>query len=121
MALRLSEKGYRVAVARSGQALRRRNFAAELLGRATFPVGAPARVPGGTACPFPARRRGIGGRGRGRGSLNYANTLYEPLPAFYEDPQWAGIADWRSELAPYYDASQAGARGSGQPVTYACR
>ena len=42
----------------------------------------------------------------GGGSLNYANTLYEPLPAFYDDPQWAGIADWRSELAPYYEQAK---------------
>jgi cholesterol oxidase len=42
------------------------------------------------------------GQGVGGGSLNYANTLYEPLAPFYEDSQWAHITDWRSELAPYY-------------------
>lgn len=42
-------------------------------------------------------RAGVGG-----GSLNYANTLYEPLAPFYEDPQWAHITDWRDELAPHY-------------------
>ncbi|HXR21478.1 MAG TPA: GMC family oxidoreductase, partial [Acidimicrobiales bacterium] len=48
----------------------------------------------------------LAGAGVGGGSLNYANTLYEPLPAFYDDPQWAGIADWRSELAPYYEQAK---------------
>jgi cholesterol oxidase len=38
----------------------------------------------------------------GGGSLNYANTLYEPLQPFYDDPQWAHITDWRDELAPHY-------------------
>lgn len=38
----------------------------------------------------------------GGGSLVYANTLYQPDDAFYDDPQWAGITDWRMELAPYF-------------------
>jgi cholesterol oxidase len=42
----------------------------------------------------------------GGGSLNYANTLYEPLPAFYDDPQWAGTADWKTLLRPYYDQAK---------------
>src|SRR5690606_40385662 len=48
-------------------------------------------------------RRGAGllvlsGAGVGGGSLVYANTLYEPLPDFYDDPQWRDITDWRAEL-----------------------
>ena len=38
----------------------------------------------------------------GGGSLVYANTLYEPLDEFYNDPQWADITDWKSELAPHF-------------------
>ena len=46
----------------------------------------------------------LAGAGVGGGSLNYANTLYRPTSdAFYRDPQWAGITDWRAELAPFYD------------------
>ncbi len=44
----------------------------------------------------------LSGAGVGGGSLVYANTLYEPLDQFYADRQWAGITDWRAELAPYY-------------------
>ena len=44
----------------------------------------------------------LAGAGVGGGSLNYANTLYEPLPAFYDDPQWPASTDWRAELAPYF-------------------
>src|SRR5206468_3384598 len=44
----------------------------------------------------------LAGAGVGGGSLNYANTLYEPPEPFFTDPQWAAITDWRSELAPYY-------------------
>jgi cholesterol oxidase len=43
----------------------------------------------------------LAGAGVGGGSLVYANTLYPPDDAFYDDPQWRGVADWRTELAPY--------------------
>jgi cholesterol oxidase len=36
----------------------------------------------------------------------YANTLYEPFPAFFRDPTWSHITDWRDELAPYYDQAK---------------
>ena len=48
----------------------------------------------------------VAGAGVGGGSLVYANTLYEPLPPFYNDPQWAHITDWKDELAPYYDQAK---------------
>jgi cholesterol oxidase len=48
----------------------------------------------------------LAGAGVGGGSLVYANTLYEPKDAFYQDRQWAHITDWRAELAPYYDQAK---------------
>jgi cholesterol oxidase len=36
----------------------------------------------------------------------YANTLYEPPDPFYDDPSWSGIADWKAELAPYFDQAK---------------
>jgi cholesterol oxidase len=48
----------------------------------------------------------LSGAGVGGGSLVYANTLYEPHDAFYADPQWAGITDWKTELAPYYGVAK---------------
>lgn len=44
----------------------------------------------------------MAGAGVGGGSLNYANTLYLPPQAFFDDPQWAHVTDWAAELAPYY-------------------
>ncbi len=48
----------------------------------------------------------LAGAGVGGGSLNYANTLYTPAQAFYDDPQWSHITDWRAELAPFYDQAE---------------
>src|SRR5690606_29424384 len=48
----------------------------------------------------------LAGAGVGGGSLVYANTLYEPLDAFYRDPSWSHITDWKAELAPYYDQAK---------------
>lgn len=47
----------------------------------------------------------------GGGSLVYANTLYQPDDAFYDDPQWAGITDWRMEL-PRTSCSRRGCSAS---------
>ena len=44
----------------------------------------------------------LAGAGVGGGSLVFANTLYEPDDAFYDDPQWRDVADWRAELAPWF-------------------
>jgi cholesterol oxidase len=48
----------------------------------------------------------LSGAGVGGGSLVYANVLHEPLDAFFSDPQWAGITDWRRELAPCYETAR---------------
>ena len=48
----------------------------------------------------------VSGCGVGGGSLGYANTLYVPPSKFFEDPQWADLDDWESELAPHYAEAQ---------------
>jgi cholesterol oxidase len=105
-ALRLSEKGYRVAVLEAG-----RRFDAANLPRNSWDLRRFLWAPalgclGIQRVHFLRDVIVLAGAGVGGGSLNYANTLYEPLPAFYDDPQWAGIADWRSELAPYYEQAR---------------
>jgi cholesterol oxidase len=113
-ALRLAEKGYSVAVLEAGRRFaddefpetswRTRRFLwAPKLGcygiqRITMLRSAKGEPGAGVLV--------LSGAGVGGGSLVYANTLYEPLPAFYEDPQWRGITDWRDELAPYYDQAK---------------
>jgi cholesterol oxidase len=36
----------------------------------------------------------------------YANTLYRAPSRFFKDPQWADLADWETELRPFYDTAE---------------
>jgi cholesterol oxidase len=105
-ALRLIEKGYRVGVLEAG-----RRFTSDTLPRTSWDVRnflwAPVLGCYGMQRIHLLRDVVIlAGAGVGGGSLNYANTLYEPLAPFYNDPQWAHITDWRAELAPFYQQAK---------------
>lgn len=105
-ALRLAEKGYRVAVLECG-----RRFADEDFAKSTWEAAKYYWMP-------KLRLRGIfrltlfkdviiaSGCGVGGGSLGYANTLYRARPAFYTDPQIADLADWERELWPHYEEAE---------------
>lgn len=105
-ALRLAEKGYRVAVLECGKRFSDKDFP-----KSTWDI---RRY-------FWAPRMGlrgifrlttfkdvsvVSGSGVGGGSLGYANTLYVPPSKFFKDPQWGDLADWESELAPHYAEAQ---------------
>jgi cholesterol oxidase len=106
-ALRLAEKGYRVCVIEAGSRLApsdfprsawdlRRYFYAPKLGcRGLFRMTLFKDA-------FITSGAGVGG-----GSLVYAMTLYKPHDdAFFNDPQWADLADWYEELAPHYRTAE---------------
>jgi cholesterol oxidase len=102
-ALRLAEKGYRVAVLEAGRRFADDEFAETSWNLRTY-LWAPALgCYGVQRIHLLSDVLVLAGAGVGGGSLNYANTLYRPLSDFYTDSQWAGITDWESELAPYYD------------------
>ncbi|MET9213552.1 MULTISPECIES: GMC family oxidoreductase [unclassified Nocardia] len=101
-ALRLVEKGYRVAVLEAG-----RRFADAELPKTSWHVRDYLWAPK-LGC-YGIQRINLlrdvliaGGAGVGGGSLNYANTLYVPPETFFRDPQWRDITDWQAELTPYY-------------------
>ena len=105
-ALRLTEKGYRVGVIEAGARFEDEDLPSTSwdLRRYLFRPEAGCygiqRVDALRDCLI------VSGAGVGGGSLVYANTLYEPLAPFYDDPQWRHITDWRSELAPFYDQAK---------------
>lgn len=105
-ALRLAEKGWRVAVLEAGRRIDDEDFAASTWQLSRF-FWAPAL---GWTGPsrisifkdvFVASGVGVGG-----GSLVYANTLYRAQPAFFEHPQWRGLDDWARVLPPHYDTAE---------------
>jgi cholesterol oxidase len=105
-ALRLAEKGYSVGVLECGRRFAdnefprstadlRRYFWNPRLGmRGIFRLTTFKDVSVVSGC-------GVGG-----GSLGFANTLYVPPKAFFEDPQWAPMQDWETALAPHYAEAQ---------------
>ena len=102
-ALRLTEKGYKVAVLEAG-----RRFADKDFPKTSWRINKFLFLP-------KLGLRGIqrihvlpdvlvlAGAGVGGGSLVYANTLYTPPDTYFADQQWAHITDWKTELSPWYD------------------
>jgi cholesterol oxidase len=105
-ALRLSEKGYKVAVIEQGDwvtaadieeadhSVRRLNWlpALGLSGYFTQHYYRHVTIVGGAA---------VGG-----GSIVYAAVLLKPKDEFYADPAWSNLGiDWKAELAPHYESA----------------
>ncbi|MDI2125862.1 GMC oxidoreductase [Yinghuangia seranimata] len=101
-ALRLTEKGYRVGVLEAG-----RRYSDGELPKTSWDLRKYLWAP--KLGMFGIQRIHVlkdvvvlAGAGVGGGSLNYANTLYEPPAPFFRDPQWGHITDWQAELSPFY-------------------
>ena len=101
-ALRLAEKGYRVAVIEVGSRFEDKDFAKTAWNLRRYfwmpNIGLRGIM---RMTPFKDVLV-VSGSGVGGGSLGYANTLYRPRPSFYTDKQWDGLADWEKELGPHY-------------------
>ena len=105
-ALRLTEKGYRVGVLEAGARFEDGDFPKTSFDAKRWLFAPAAGMYGIQRIDMVKDCLILAGAGVGGGSLVYANTLYEPLDAFYRDPSWARITDWKSELAPYYDQAK---------------
>lgn len=102
-ALRLSEKGYRVAVLEQG-----RRFTPADIEKSNAALRDLFWMPalgwkGLFTQRFFQHVNIVGGVGVGGGSLVYAAVLLEPKQAFYADPAWSELGiDWQAELRPHY-------------------
>ncbi|MEX0619968.1 MAG: GMC family oxidoreductase [Solirubrobacterales bacterium] len=101
-ALRLAEKGYRVAVIESGRRFSDEDFAKTAWNMRRYFWMPNIGLRGILRMTQFKDVLVVSGAGVGGGSLGYANTLYRPRPAFYKDPQWGELADWEVELGPHY-------------------
>jgi cholesterol oxidase len=105
-ALRLVEKGYRVAVLEQGS-----DFSAGDFAKTTWDLRKWLWLPrlgmrGIMQLRFFRDVTVLAGSGVGGGSLGYACTLPTPKASFFQASSWAMLADWQSELAPHYDTAR---------------
>lgn len=105
-ALRLAEKGYRVAVIERG-----RRFAADDYATTNWQLHKwlwnPALFCTGIQeLTFLREAMILSGAGVGGGSLVYCAVLLEPPATFYQDPQWADMKDWQTTLQPFYQLAR---------------
>jgi cholesterol oxidase len=105
-ALRLSEKGYRVGVLECGRRFADHEFPKSTSDYKRYFWRPKIGWKGIFRLTTFKDVSVVSGCGVGGGSLGYANTLYVPPKPFFEDEQWAGIADWETELAPHYEEAQ---------------
>jgi cholesterol oxidase len=105
-ALRLAERGYRVAVLECGRRFEDHDFADTTWQARRYYWMPKLGMKGILRMTMFKDLFIVSGCGVGGGSLGYANTLYRGRPAFYADPQWADLADWEAELRPAYDEAE---------------
>ena len=105
-ALRLAEKGYRVAVLEAGRRYRDEDYAKSTWDLKRF-LWAPFFGLRGIFRLTPFNDVFIAsGAAVGGGSVVYANTLYRASPEFFTNPQWRDLGDWAGTLKPHYDTAE---------------
>ena len=105
-ALRLREKGYSVAVLEAGRRFEDKDFPKTSWRLRKFLFAPALGCYGIQRIHVLPDVLVLAGAGVGGGSLVYANTLYQPGDAYFNDPQWSSITDWKSELEPWYDQAR---------------
>jgi cholesterol oxidase len=105
-ALRLAQKGYKVAIIETGRRFTDDDFAATTWEAAKYYWFPKLGMKGVFRLTLFKDILIASGSGVGGGSLGYANTLYRARPRFYNDPQIKDLADWEAELAPHYDEAE---------------
>jgi cholesterol oxidase len=102
-ALRLTEKGYKVAVLEAGRRFSDKDFPKTSWRLSRFLYLPRLGLRGIQRIHVLPDVLVLAGAGVGGGSLVYANTLYKPPASYFEDKQWKHITDWDAELTPWYD------------------
>ncbi|MFF9283716.1 GMC family oxidoreductase N-terminal domain-containing protein [Streptomyces griseosporeus] len=105
-ALRLTEKGYTVGVLEAGRRFTRESLPKNSWDLKNYLWAPKLGLYGIQRIHLLGNVMVLAGAGVGGGSLNYANTLYVPPKAFFDDPQWRDITNWQEELEPYYDQAR---------------
>jgi cholesterol oxidase len=104
-AYRLAEKGYRVAVMEMG-----RRWTPENLPHTSWSLHRWFWRPklglrGFFSIRYFRHVTVLHGCAVGGGSITYATTLLKPPEQVWQSGSWAGLADWKSEMPPQFDAA----------------
>lgn len=100
-ALRLTEKGYRVAVLEMGKRWRKEDFPKTTWDLRKYFWRPSLGMYGILQMTLVKDAFFLHGAGVGGGSLVYANTLLVPPDDAFRDPRWIGL-DWKQALVPHY-------------------
>jgi cholesterol oxidase len=101
-ALRLSEKGYKVAVLERGKRWSAGDFPKTNWNIRKYLWAPKILCYGIQAITMLRDVLILHGCGVGGGSLVYANTLLVPPDHVFEDPRWRTLGDWKTNLEPHY-------------------
>jgi cholesterol oxidase len=104
-ALRLTEKGYRVAVLEMGKRWRKEDFPKTTWNVRKYLWRPWAGMYGILQMTLVKDAFFLHGAGVGGGSLVYANTLLVPPDEAFRDARWVG-QDWKAALAPHYETAK---------------
>jgi cholesterol oxidase len=116
-ALRLAEKGYRVLVLEKGKRWNKTDFAETNWNVKKWLWQPELGLRGIFQMSFLRHITILHGVGVGGGSLVYANTLPTPKDPFFAASSWAGLADWKKELAPHYATARRMLGATTNPTT----
>lgn len=105
-AMRLAQKGYRVAVLEAGKRYRSFDFP-----RTNWNIRKYLWIPllrcfGFQKITFLKGLMLLHGKGVGGGSLVYAATLMKPPSDMFRLPEWPDQVDWETELDPHYQVAE---------------
>lgn len=102
-ALRLAEKGYRVAVIEQGSRVTPLDMEEASKSITKLFWMPPLGLKGFFTQDFFRHLSIVGGVGVGGGSIVYAAVLLHPKDDFFSDPSWSGLGvNWKKELKPHY-------------------
>lgn len=105
-ALRLSEKGYKVLVIEKGKWFKSDDFPKSNWNIKKWLWIPALKFYGFFKITFYKHIGILSGVGVGGGSLVYANTLPVPGKKYFEAESWAHLADWKTELSPFYETAK---------------
>ncbi len=105
-AMRLAQKGYRVAVLEAGKRWRAADFPKSNWDAFKYLWAPKLRCFGIQNITLLKGVMVLHGAGVGGGSLVYANTLMRPSDDVFAHPSWGKSVDWRRELEPHYETAR---------------